>query len=220
MDWKKFLKEEKEKDYMKSIFNYLANRQAEGAVIFPHRDNMFRLFKESDGITPDIVILGQDPYPTEGDANGIAFSVDRHNNLPKSLNNIFKEIYNEFGYMNTSGDLLPWVKQGIFLLNTRLTVEEGQPMSHGNIGYDIFIDNVLKAIVNENPDVIFMMFGKEAEGYKAYCKPENRIITSHPSPLAAYRGFLGSDVFKQANETLKRQGKDEKDWRTGQLSHC
>lgn len=215
MDWKKFLKEEKEKDYMKSIFNYLAKRQAEGAVIFPHRDNMFRLFKESDGITPDIVILGQDPYPTAGDANGIAFSVDRDTNLPKSLTNIFKEIYNEYGYMNTSGNLLPWVKQGIFLLNTRLTVEEGQPMSHGNIGYDIFIDNVLKAIINENPDVIFMMFGKEAEGYKAYCKPENQIIASHPSPLAAYRGFLGSDVFKKANEILKRQGKDEKDWHTG-----
>lgn len=217
MDWEKFIKEESEKDYMKNILSFL-DKRAKEVKILPEDKNMFRLFKEGNNIPVDIVILGQDPYPTAGDANGIAFSVDRDYKLPKSLQNIFKEIYDDLGINNTSGDLTPWVKQGIFLLNTRLTVEEGRPMSHAEIGYNIFIDNVLNKIREENPDVIFMLFGKEAEKYKKYCKEENTIITTHPSPLAAYRGFSGSKVFSKANEILKRQGKEAKDWRTGSAS--
>ena len=214
MNWKEFLEKESQEDYFKSIFLYLKDRQANGAQIFPEKKNIFRLFKESNGVYPRVVILGQDPYPTKGDANGIAFSVNRSENLPRSLKNIFEEIKREYGFLNVSGDLSSWVRQGVFLLNTRLTVEEGKPMSHANIGYDILTGRVLKAIVNENPDVIFMLFGKEAEKYKEYAKEENRLITSHPSPLAAHRGFLGSNIFKRANARLLEQGNDEIDWHT------
>lgn len=214
MDWKTFLEKEIKEDYFKSIFSYLKDRASDGAKIFPSQKEMFRLFKESNGVCPKIVILGQDPYPTKGDANGIAFSVSRSENLPRSLRNIFEEIRREYGFLNSSGDLSSWVRQGVFLLNTRLTVEEGKPMSHANIGYYVFIDKVLKEIVKENPDIIFMLFGKEAEKYKGYAKAENRLITSHPSPLAAHRGFLGSNIFKKANEILLKQGNDEVDWHT------
>lgn len=214
MDWKTFLEKEIKEDYFKSIFSHLKERASDGVNIFPSQKEMFRLFKESDGVYPKIVILGQDPYPTKGDANGIAFSVSRSENLPRSLKNIFEEIRREYGFLNSSGDLSSWVRQGVFLLNTRLTVEEGKPMSHANIGYNIFIDKVLKEIVKENPDVIFMLFGKEAEKYKEYAREENRLITSHPSPLAAHRGFLGSNIFKRANMRLLEQGNSAIDWHT------
>lgn len=213
MNWKEFLKEELSKDYMKEIKIFLESERATKNVM-PEKGDVFRLFKEANGIIPDIVILGQDPYPKAGDADGIAFSVRRSDRLPASLKNIFKEIEEDIGVVNESGDLTSWVKEGIFLFNTRLTVIEGKPLSHADIGYDTFTHNVLSKIQEKNPDVIFMLFGKKAEEYKNYAKTENQIITSHPSPLAVYRGFSGSKVFSKANQILKNQGKEPKSWTT------
>lgn len=211
--WSDFLENERKEKYFKDIEDFVKTER-ESKNIFPEEKDVYKLFNLSGDIIPDVVILGQDPYPKSGDANGLAFSVDRDYDLPASLRNIFQEIENDLGFKNTNGDLSPWVREGIFLLNTRLTVEEGKPMSHGNIGYDIFIDRVLKKITELNPDVIFLLLGRKAEEYQSYCKPENRVITSHPSPLGAYRGFNGSSVFSKVNNILQRQGKKVKSWRT------
>lgn len=214
IDFEKFINEEMNEDYMKNIVLLIQKERAAGKVILPLNNNIFRIFREANGLNIDVVILGQDPYPKSKDACGLAFSVERDEKLPGSLKNIFKEIYSDIGVLNKSGNLLPWVKEGIFLLNTRLTVEEGKPLSHKNIGWNIFIDKVLKRIVDDNPDCIFLLFGNEAHKYEVYAKPENVIKTVHPSPLSVNRGFFGSKPFSAVNNRLVELGKNPKSWKT------
>ncbi len=182
-------------------------------VIYPPKDCIFKVYKLVEIEDIKVVILGQDPYHTKGMANGIAFSV--YNDFPKmppSLRNIFKELESDLGIKNTNKDLTPWVKQGIFMLNTCLTVEEGKANSHKDIGWNQLVVETIKKISEKNNRVAFMLWGNFAQGFEKYIDLEKHIIikTAHPSPLSASRGFLGSNQFSGVEELLGVKF----DWRT------
>ena len=162
-----------------------------------------------------VVILGQDPYPKLGDAMGLAFSVKRGYNLPKSLKNIYKEIERDIRVENNHGSLIGWARQGVLLLNTCLTVEKGKPGSHFNIGWDKFTDNIIKEVSNKG-DVVFMLWGRKAQKKETLINHSTNLVlkAAHPSPLSANRGFFGCGHFSKANEYLKSKNLKEIAWGT------
>jgi uracil-DNA glycosylase len=169
-----------------------------------------------------VVILGQDPYPTVGNAHGLAFSVlPDVRPIPASLKNIYKELVSDVGFVAPlHGNLETWAKQGIMLLNTVLTVEAGAPQSHSKIGWEEVTDQIIRSIAAQNKNVIFVLWGKSAQVKKKLLslyldKNGHRVLESaHPSPLSASKGFLGSKPFSKINEWLKEMGKDSIDWQT------
>ena len=178
-------------------------------TIYPPKEQVFRVF---DLALEDIkvVILGQDPYHNPGQACGLSFSVNDGVPLPKSLINIYKELYDDLGIKPAkTGNLEKWFKQGVFLLNAVLTVEENSPASHSNLGWQDFTDYIIKTISEENDNVVFILWGAYARGKrKLIDQTKHKIIESaHPSPLSAYRGFFGSKVFSETNNYLKEVGK-------------
>jgi uracil-DNA glycosylase len=171
----------------------------EGLQAYPPPDQVFRAFTMPlDRIR--LVILGQDPYHGPGQAHGLSFSVPAGVTKPPSLQNIFKELAAEFperNYKFQSGDLSPWAEQGIFLLNAALTVNPGQPNSHADM-WSEFTDDVIKFISNRVPGAVFLLLGAFAKSKQKFIKDQSRVITGvHPSPLAAHKGFFGSNIFKQ-----------------------
>ena len=159
------------------------------------------------------MLIGQDPYHTPGYACGLAFSVNDGVEIPKSLVNIFKEINSELGInIPNTGNLSIWAENGVLLLNRILTVEKGVPLSHKNVGWETLTNNILKCLNMQNQKIVFLLFGKVAEELKIYLNNPNHLvlITSHPSPLGAYKGFFGSGVFKKTIEYL---GEKEDFWR-------
>lgn len=186
-----------------------------GGVVYPEYDKIFEVYNLVDIDDIKVVILGQDPYHTRDMANGLAFSVYNHcDKMPPSLRNIFKEINNEMGINNINKDLTPWAKQGVFLLNTTLTVEEGKANSHRKYGWDILTTKTIEKI-SENNFVIFLLWGNFAQNYKKYIDNRHMIIeTSHPSPFSARKSFFGSNQFNKVNEILEEKGMVKIDWRT------
>ena len=172
--------------------------------VYPPKNCIFRAFKMPiDHIK--IVLLGQDPYHGPGQAHGLSFSVPAGIPIPPSLRNIYKELQNEFperDYKFSIGDLSKWAERGIFLLNTALTVEEGRPNSHATIWTE-FTDDVIKFIVDNNKDCIFLLLGNYAKTKDKVIKDKKRIVYGvHPSPLSAHRGFFGSGIFKEVENKL------------------
>lgn len=164
----------------------------------PALENVFRAFE----ISPDqvkVVVVGQDPYPTSGDAIGLAFAVSRDEKLPKSLQNLFKELQSDLGVIRTSGELEIWQEQGVLLLNRILTTPTGQPLGHANIGWEGFTEKVI-SYLGQTGAVAFLMGNKAQEMGKYFDK---KIETAHPSPLSAYRGFFGSKPFSRINQLLE-----------------
>lgn len=161
-----------------------------------------------------VVILGQDPYPTKGHANGLAFSTWPHvSPLPRSLSNIFKEYQTDLGYREPrNGDLSAWAERGVLLLNTILTVEEGKPLSHAGIGWEKLAYEVVRSL-GERGDVGFLLWGKKAAEYAAACGKCPIILSAHPSPFSADKGFFGSRPFTRVNEELRKMGVEPVDWR-------
>ncbi len=161
-----------------------------------------------------VVILGQDPYHGEGQANGLAFSVASDVRKPPSLKNIFKEIERSVGATQlTDGDLTPWAEQGVLLLNTSLTVEEGKPASHAKIGWNVLTDKLIELIASQDQPIVFMLWGKHAQNKKALIEKAGKghliLESNHPSPLSAMRGpvpFMGNNHFRLANDWLSKQG--------------
>ena len=214
-DWDLALKEEFEKDYFLKI-NAFINKEYETKTIYPPYDEIFNAFKLTPLNEVKVVILGQDPYHEKGQAHGLAFSTPSGRPKPRSLNNIFKEINAEYDYpIPESGCLESWANQGVFLLNTVLTVEEGNANSHSKCGWQIFTDNVIKLLDCQTQPIVFMLWGKQAEKKKELIKNPNHLvlITSHPSPFSARRGFFGSNHFIKANEFLKQNNLKEINWR-------
>ena len=162
------------------------------------------------------MILGQDPYPTAGHANGLAFSVKSNiKPLPKSLQNIFKEIEIEYCFNGIQkGDLTKWASQGVLLLNNVLTVREGSPDSHKDIGWEVFTNNVLNLLNDSKEGIVYMLWGKNAQKKGALIdESKNLVLKSvHPSPLSAYRGFFGCNHFKLANDYLLKMKKSPINW--------
>ena len=185
------------------------NKKRQTATIYPPKELVFKVF---DLPLQDIkvVILGQDPYHNPGQACGLSFSVNDGVPLPKSLINIYKELYDDLGITPAkTGNLEKWFKQGIFLLNSVLTVEEYSPASHSNVGWQDFTDYIIETISQKNNNVVFVLFGSYARSKKTLIdSSRHKIIESpHPSPLSAYRGFFGSKVFSRINSYLEEVGK-------------
>ena len=204
--WEELFEQIKEKDYAKKI-NATLNQEYATHTIFPPRSMMFNAFKYTPLKEVKVVIIGQDPYHEDHQAMGLSFSVPKGVALPPSLINIYKEIENNFGYkMNYSnGDLTYLAKQGVLLLNTILTVRKSIPLSHQNIGYDLFVQDILKAIDEQNQPIVFLLWGNYARGLKKYLHNPNHLIleSTHPSPLSANRGgFFNQKHFLKTNNYL------------------
>ena len=213
-EWDSVLEEEFQKQYFLNIMEFIDSEYGT-KTIYPPYGEIFNAFRMTSLENVKVVILGQDPYHEEGQAHGLAFSTPDGRPIPRSLKNIFKEINAEYGYaIPESGCLEDWAKQGVFLLNTVLTVEQGNSNSHSKCGWQTFTDNVIKILNRQPQPMVFMLWGKQAEKKKELLTNPNHLvlITSHPSPFSARRGFLGSNHFILANEFLKKNDIKEIDW--------
>lgn len=216
--WYEVLKEEFSKEYFLKLMNFIDDEYSKYNV-YPEKKNIFKALNTTDFDDVKIVILGQDPYHKKGQANGLAFSVSKGITVPPSLKNIFKELnsYNSTIVSTKSGDLTPWAKDGVLLLNTILTVRENEAYSHSSTGWEIFTDEIIKKISIREKPIVFMLWGNPSRKKKKLIlqnKASQHLIleASHPSPLSSYRGFLGSNHFRIANSFLKKHGIQEVNW--------
>ncbi len=208
--WNSFINNEKNQPYFIDLINKLANKYQQTQV-FPKKEEIFRVF-ESDLSEIKVVILGQDPYPTYGYANGLCFSVNPEiYPYPKSLLHIFREIKLEYpDFEPENGDLNRWKDQGVFLLNTLLTVEKGAPLSHKNIGWEKFTHRVITYLTDQHKNIVYLLWGKNAHTIEKQLNSKDNLIlkTSHPSPLGYtksgkdFKAFKNSGQFHQCNEYL------------------
>ena len=214
--WKNKLSGEFEKEYMIAIKSFLLDCYKSGKEIYPKSSEIFNAFNHCDFNEVKVVIIGQDPYHGKGQANGLCFSVN--NNIPKppSLVNIFKELENDFSkkFDSENGNLERWARQGVFLLNTTLTVEKNKPMSHSNIGWDKFTDKVIETLSKDSENLVFILWGNHAQKKIEKINISNHMIIKsvHPSPLSAHRGFFGSKPFTKTNNYLKSKNISEINW--------
>ncbi len=215
--WKAALAEEFEQPYMRELRAFLAAELKAGKRIHPKPDEWFNAFNHTPLDKVRVVILGQDPYPTPGHAHGLCFSVQPQvRPLPKSLQNIFRELDDDLGIRNTCGSLLPWADQGVLLLNAVLTVESGHSNSHQGKGWERFTDRVVQVLNAQARPLVFVLWGKPAQLKGAHIdRTRHGVLEApHPSPLSAYRGFFGSKPFSSINALLERHGQAVIDWRT------
>lgn len=214
-EWKAALAEEFEKPYMKELRSFLEQEAIKGKKIYPLGSDIFNAFNHTPLSKVKVVVLGQDPYHGPGQAHGLCFSVQPGVRPPPSLQNIFKEMKEDLGLpIPPQGDLTPWADQGVLLLNTVLTVEEGQAASHRNKGWEKFTDRVIQVLsARENP-IIFLLWGKFAHDKASMIRvPPHKILKApHPSPLSAYTGYFGSKPFSKTNEILRSLGNSAIDW--------
>jgi uracil-DNA glycosylase len=213
-DWRCALAPELAKPYFKALDKEVTTRFT-SQTVYPTREVIFKAFTLCPLVETKVVILGQDPYHGADQAQGLSFSVPEGMKIPPSLRNIYKELESDLGITaRPSGDLTPWAKQGVLLLNATLTVEAGQPGSHQGLGWEIFTDEVIKTISQENESVVFLLWGKFAAA-KRFLIDESRhlvLVAPHPSPFSAYTGFFGSKPFSQTNDYLKQQHKTAINW--------
>lgn len=215
MTWENIINLEKQKDYYKSLEKEI-NKRYETTTVFPEKQNIFKAFSLTKLDNLKVVILGQDPYHGFGQAQGLAFSTPANIKNPPSMQNILKEIQSDLGKKSVceDGDLTPWAKEGVLLLNTILTVEESKPKSHHNLGWEVFTDNIIKYISDNCEDTIFILWGSPAiSKTKLIDRKKHHILTApHPSPLSSYRGFFGCKHFSQTNNILKSLNKEAIIW--------
>lgn len=211
--WDLILKEEFNKEYFKNLINFLNNRNKE-TTIYPNKQDLFKALKYTDYDNVKVVILGQDPYHGEGEANGLCFSVNQDQKMPPSLNNIFKELKDDLNIERTNTDLSDWAKQGILLLNTVLTVEKDKPFSHRNIGWEEFTNCIISKLNEKQSPIIFVLWGNAARSKKELITNNihNIIESAHPSPFSYEKGFKGSKPFSKTNKYLKFNNISEISW--------
>ena len=213
-DWKEILKDEFSKPYFEELVSFVKQEYASGEV-FPAGRNIFRAFDKCPFDKLKVVIIGQDPYHGEGQANGLCFSVSEGVPFPPSLKNIFKEVSDDIGTpIPRSGELDRWAEQGVLMLNAVLTVRAHNAASHAGRGWETFTDAVVKAIAERKQGVVYMLWGSYAQRKGAIANPKQNLILHavHPSPLSAYRGFFGCKHFSQANNYLISIGKEPIQW--------
>lgn len=218
--WLAYLAPEFELPYMKHLKQFLLEQKQAGKIIYPESKNIFNAFNSTPLEQVKVVILGQDPYHGPHQAHGLCFSVQPGIPAPPSLQNIFKEIQNEFGlHIPNNGYLQSWADQGVFLLNATLTVEQARAGAHQGQGWEQFTDRAIQ-VVNEVCDgVVFMLWGSYAQKKGQLINGRKHLIlrAPHPSPLSAYRGFMGCGHFSQANDYLQKNGQKPIDWRLPNL---
>ena len=213
-DWSNLLNQEFEKEYFKNIFSFLKKQKEEGKIIYPPESDIFNVFNLCSYNKVKVLVIGQDPYFTTGTAHGLAFST-LQDKCPPSLQNIYKEITTDIGDIkHYTNDLTYWVKQGVFLLNTSLTVEKGKPGSHSKIGWQFFTEKVLQLLNDKDKPIVFILWGNHAKQYKHLITNDKHLIleASHPSPFSAYHGFFGCKHFSQCNQFLMKYYGKKIDW--------
>lgn len=212
--WNVLIKRESEKEYYKDLISFL-EEEYDCYTVYPPKREIYNAFTITPFEEVKVVILGQDPYHEEGQAMGLSFSVPDGIKIPRSLQNIYKEIEAEYGYdIPNTGNLTGWARQGVLLLNTVLTVRSGEAASHQKKGWEMFTDEVLKEINKKESPVVFILWGNFARSKRSLIKGKNHLIleAAHPSPLSASRGFFGCNHFKLCNEFLKNHGCQEINW--------
>ena len=211
--WKKILHSEFSKDYFKNLNNFLIE-EYKNYTVYPKKEHIFAAINKTEFEKVKIVILGQDPYHGKNQANGIAFSVNDNITNPPSLKNILKELADDLNKDTKHVNLVEWANQGVLLLNSILTVRESFPGSHRNKGWEIFTDFLIKSLINERKDLIFIIWGAQAKKKIKSINLSNHYIleSPHPSPLSSYRGFFGCKHFSKANKILRNLNKKEIKW--------
>jgi len=213
--WKEVLSNVFKSSYFLQTAAHIKTELATGAKIFPAGNNIFNAFNQTSFGNVKVVILGQDPYHGIGQAMGLSFSVPKGVKPPPSLVNIFKELKSDIGLpIPTNGDLTPWAKQGVLLLNAVLTVRENEPASHAKIGWMHFTDAVIKKLSDEKKGIVFLLWGKFAEQKQILIDETKHFVlkAAHPSPFSADKGFFGCKHFSKTNELLAKQGLQVIDW--------
>ena len=203
-DWSKYLSVEKEKEYFRNLYTFLNNRST--FDIYPPRGSWFKAFEYSSFTSTRVIILGQDPYHGEGQAEGLSFSVPKGITIPPSLRNIYKELNSdEVDFSQPEhGNLVSWAQQGVLLLNSVLTVEKNSPAAHANQGWEIFTDQVIRILNDNKQHLVFILWGAYANKKSKLIDSDRHLILSspHPSPFSAHKGFFGCKHFSQANKYL------------------
>lgn len=215
MDFQSFMQQEKQLPYYQELEEFV-NQEYLTKQIFPPKDRVFHCFNTCtyDGVK--VVILGQDPYHDDHQANGLAFSVEQGVRIPPSLLNIYKEAHTDVGIeMPHHGDLTNWAKQGVLLLNTVLTVEAHKANSHKGKGWETFTNHVIEVMNEREKPLVFILWGKQAIDKEFMIDTAKHCVIKsvHPSPLSAYRGFFGSCPFSRTNQFLISKGIEPIDWR-------
>lgn len=213
--WKAALAEEFDNPNMVALKAFLASECSAGKRIYPKGSQWFRALDLVPLEFVRVVILGQDPYHGEGQANGLSFSVSDGVKFPPSLMNIFKELKADIGVsLPNSGNLERWAKQGVLLLNAVLTVEAGMPASHQNRGWEGFTDKIISVLNDQQRPLVFMLWGNYAQKKASFVDQNRHLVlrSAHPSPLSAYNGFFGSKPFSKANTFLRQNKLPEIDW--------
>jgi uracil-DNA glycosylase len=204
-DWSTYLDGISEKDYFQNLLGFLSRQTQLSKTIYPPKGSWFKAFEHSSYVNTKVVILGQDPYHGEGQAEGMSFSVPEGIKIPPSLRNIYKELASDLN-INTPehGHLASWAKQGVLLLNSVLTVEKNNPASHANQGWEVFTDTVIKLLSDKKQHLVFLLWGAYAGKKVQLINPEKHLILTapHPSPFSAHRGFFGCRHFSKTNDYL------------------
>ncbi len=216
--WKEVLAEEFAKPYFKELAGFVKGEYASGKAVYPPAKLIFNAFDLCPFTMVKVVILGQDPYHGRGQAHGLSFSVQEGVRVPPSLQNIYKELRSDLALPTpTTGDLSPWAKQGVLLLNATLTVAEGMPMSHHGKGWEHLTDAAIKALSERREHLVFMLWGKNAQERGRVIDRSKHLVLEapHPSPYSASAGFFGCKHFSLTNEYLKKHGMEPIDWRIG-----
>jgi len=207
-DWDDLLKEEFQKPYFQTLTQAVKSEYEKGPC-FPPIHMVFNALRNTSFADTKVVILGQDPYHNFNEAMGLCFSVPDGVAIPPSLQNIFTELHSDIGIaIPSSGDLTPWTKQGVLLLNTILSVRKNQPLSHQSLGWETFTDHIISLLNEKDAPLVFVLWGSHARSKKVFLNnPKHLIIENvHPSPLSVYRGFFGSKPFSKINQFLIKNG--------------
>ena len=213
-EWSLFLDEELKSDNFINLQKFVL-KEYERKTIYPKYENIFRAFNLLLPSEVKVVIIGQDPYHGENQANGLAFSVCDKCKIPPSLKNIFTELVDDIGCRYpANGNLAKWAENGVLLINSVLTVEASKANSHKNIGWEWFTDSIIKKLSQDKENIVFILWGNPSQKKSLLIDEEKHFILKapHPSPLSSYRGFFGSKPFSQANRYLLKNEKKEIDW--------
>ena len=212
-NWKNLLNDEFQKDYFKKLMAFIKN-EYENKTIYPSKELIFNAFNLCPFNNVKVIIIGQDPYHQENQAQGLCFSVPDDVKIPPSLRNIFKEIKNDINKQKTSGNLTNWAKQGVFMINATLTVEKDNAGSHQKKGWETFTDEIIKLLNKEKNNLVFILWGAFAQKKAELIDKNKHLILKsvHPSPLSASRGFFGNNHFSKTNEYLIKHNLPPIDW--------
>ncbi len=214
--WKKILEAEFTKPYFLHIVHFLKTEKNAGKLIYPPGPEIFNAFSMSPFEKTKVVLLGQDPYHGPGQAHGLSFSVPDGVRPPPSLQNIFKELHTDTGLpIPTGGNLTPWAKQGVLLLNAYLTVQAQTPMSHSQTGWGEFTNAVIQKLSDEKKGLVFLLWGKFAQEKQALIDETKHLVlkAAHPSPFSVDKGFYGCRHFSKTNQYLSKNGTDPINWK-------